>query len=191
MEGAPVSEIDFTSWMERMVSEEEQPGAAGHDPVTGLLDGASFLRELEAALVDCRKADRRLAVLLMAPGGLRFEGHPPRDLIVRFADRLLERGTRLRAAARLAGNRFAALVQDAEEPDGTERLMAGLVARMEREGAGLKAAQVSVPLGAGMFPRDGDDEMELLDAAQRGLWLMDRLSADWLDGDLWEAASCA
>ncbi len=153
--------------------------SAGLEPSTrigvdtgGVLDAGSLLKAVSAAVE--RSAEGGSIVLLLRP---RWEGSPaPRGWreaqLRRLAAGLRGVLDERHEVARMDHGCLAVLLRD----PGTPEEAAGLVRRVREELAVPGAGASRVGIGVAIHPRDGQSGPELIDAADRALWLFEKIS---------------
>jgi diguanylate cyclase (GGDEF)-like protein len=164
------------SWMLGVMSDSRLGnGAAGIDPLTGLSDRAMFEARLAAALNRPPRRRTGTAVLLCDIEGIRAVnqvlGHAIGEELLRAA------GRRLRAAvrdadlvARMAGEEFAILQCDVEEPNQAVALGERLVVLLGRPYLIAGETIVVTPrIGIAIAPADGNSCGELVRRAAMAL----------------------
>lgn len=147
--------------MERVVSE---------DPVTGLLNVRIFYEELATR----RAAGEPFTILLADLRGMRGlndqYGHPTGTEAVRVLAHVLRRAAgRDGALARLGSDEIAVLLPGTERERARE-IVAAAVERLDSEQVRLPDGTrfaVHASYGIAVFPEDGEDEVEVLSAAER------------------------
>lgn len=143
------------------------------DGLTGLANYRRLLDVLEAEIHRSRRTGRPFAVLLLDLDGLKTindrHGHLVGSrAICRLAGVLRVHCRAMDTAARYGGDEFALVLPEAGQE------AAGLVARRicERLAGDGESPQLSVSVGAAIFPQDGDTMEKLLGAADRALYHM-------------------
>ena len=157
------------SWMMAMVPETLlADGAAGFDPLTGLADRAMFVARLGAALDRPPRRRSGGAVLLCDIEGIRAVnqvlGHAIGEDLLRAAARRLQAAVRdADLVARLAGEEFAVLQSEVDDPERAAALGGRLVALLGRPYLIAGEVVVVTPrVGIAVAPADGDSAAELL-----------------------------
>lgn len=143
-------------------------GAAGFDPLTGLADRAMFEARLAASLDRPPRRRGGSAVLLCDIEGIRAVnqvlGHAIGEDLLRAAARRLQAAVRdADLVARLAGEEFAVLQSEVEDPDRATALGGRLVELLGRPYliAG-ESILVTPRIGIAVAPTDGSSAFELL-----------------------------
>ena len=150
---------------------------AAHDALTGLPNRARYIEQLERAIDDARRQQRRIAVLFIDADGFKAVndnfGHDIGDrLLIDMSQRL--RGA-LREAdyvGRLGGDEFAVLLTPLGSDD--DRLL--VQRKIERAVAApftVDASRVIRPqasIGHAIFPDHGDDAQALLRRADQAMY---------------------
>ena len=161
--------------LERKQHEEALEVLAVSDSLTGLANYRRFAAALQAEIERCERTRRPFAVLLLDLDGLkkindRFGHLVGSRAICRVAENLRHTCRTLDTPARFGGDEFAVLLPETEEEEARQA-----VARIvERLAADKENPQISVSLGAAIYPRDGITSETLLEAADRALYQMKR-----------------
>jgi diguanylate cyclase (GGDEF)-like protein len=154
----------------------QQEHLAGHDPLTGLPNRASFQTTLGDTLTSAERSGQPCSLFLIDLDGFKEVndtlGHGAGDeLLVAFAERLRSTTRVTGTVARLGGDEFAVILPDTEE-DGALRAAArvsrSLVAPLEVAGHTL-ALRASV--GISVFPRHAGDAETLLQLADVAMYV--------------------
>ncbi|MBF0370507.1 MAG: GGDEF domain-containing protein [Magnetococcales bacterium] len=156
-------------------------GLALQDPVTLLGNRRMFHEFLARTLGQCRRKERKVAVLLIEPTSLTERGSSSdeveRDLMLRaMADRLRHhlRGEDL--AFRVDHNMFVSFAPECGDEEQvlalTNRLYQFLVAPYTLEGG--KKVVLGLHIGISLFPESGEEVTDLLEASGRALDLAKR-----------------
>jgi diguanylate cyclase (GGDEF)-like protein/PAS domain S-box-containing protein len=160
---------------DRKVAEQRLSFLAYYDPLTRLPNRTAFLERFGAARVEARHHRRPLAVLSL--GVDRFGiinatmGHEIGDrLLIGLADILQAEMGREDMLARVSGDRFVVLLAGSGDRDG----MLAAVERIHTRAQATVAVNgdqvdLSVSVGAALFPRDGDDVETLIRHADAAL----------------------
>ncbi|HEY0934466.1 MAG TPA: bifunctional diguanylate cyclase/phosphodiesterase [Trebonia sp.] len=155
--------------------EEELKYRAFHDALTGLPNRLQFARQAAAALESARAAGRTAGVLVADLDDFKVVndtmGHGAGDeLLIAVANRLAATARQSDTVARLGGDQFALLVDDAADP-GAVDAFAERVLRAFTEPFALNAGRVlsSVTIGVATS-RDSGDADELLRHADLALY---------------------
>lgn len=150
---------------------------ARHDPLTGLLNRATFQEHLDLAVAAGTRNGAQAALLLLDLD--RFKevndtfGHDAGDALLREAAERLRAALRgSDALARLGGDEFAALVPAGYEADeNAEQLARRVVAVMGQPFAiGEQEARIGASVGVALCPLHGRDAEALLKAADLALY---------------------
>jgi len=163
---------------------EQAQHAATHDPLTGLLNRATFVAQVTHELARSARDRRSAAVLFLDIDGFkevndRF-GHPTGDaLLVQIGQRLRARLRAEDVIARFGGDEFLVLAVDlAGDGDGDgdgDKAADAVTADITRALAEPFALAdspipVSVSIGAALSPRDGSSSAELIAAADAAMY---------------------
>lgn len=159
--------VNYRDISERRSLEEQLRYQAFHDALTGLPNRALFMDRLEHALKRARRDDPALAVMFVDLDDFKAVndslGHGAGDeILVKVAERL---GRTLRdsdTAARMGGDEFAVLIEDAREPHSPgyvgERLLKALRDRFEINGQSVRLSG-SVGIAVYQGPENSADEL--------------------------------
>jgi len=156
--------------------QEELYYLAHFDSLTGVPNRVLFWDRLQHA---CREAHRRktqVGVLFVDVDDFKdindSLGHAEGDAVLREIVRRFSAAAReADTVARLAGDEFAVLVADLQNPDDMDRLVARLM-EATREPIGLSSGprQVRVSVGGAIFPTDDTDVSRLLAKADAAMY---------------------
>jgi diguanylate cyclase (GGDEF)-like protein/PAS domain S-box-containing protein len=158
--------INYRDISERRQLEDELRHQAFHDSLTGLANRALFTDRLEHALSLGRRSRHRLAVLFLDLDDFKTIndslGHGEGDLLlVAVAARLRDAVRAGDTIARMGGDEFAILVEDASNGspmEVAERLMATLQAPFERSGKEL-FVHGSIGVAVSASPKETPEEL--------------------------------
>ncbi|CAN5540040.1 hypothetical protein BH18ACT8_BH18ACT8_02320 [soil metagenome] len=131
----------------------EMTHLAQHDALTDLVNRASFLRQVDAALASCRMRPGQVAVLFCDLDGFKtvndWFGHAAGDaLLVEVAHTLRDCIGRRGTVARLGGDEFAVLVEAAETVDDLRALTDGVLeAADQRYEVGGRCVEITTSVG--------------------------------------------
>ncbi|MFO1071428.1 MAG: EAL domain-containing protein [Geminicoccaceae bacterium] len=161
---------------ERRRSEARVRHLLAHDALTNLPNRILLFDRLEAALARCRRFGGRAAVLVFDVD--RFKaindhyGHPLGDLLLReLAERVRSTIRATDTAARLGGDEFAIVSPDMGEPGKVEILAQRLLEACARPfHLGEQQLEVSISIGAALYPEHGEQSDALLRAADAALY---------------------
>ncbi len=164
--------LDVTA---RRQAREELARQAFQDRLTGIGNRAQFDDRLSLALAQAKRHDRRLAIFYLDLDGFKpindTFGHDAGDHLLRdIASRLAKSFRQEDTLARLGGDEFALLLFDLEVTEAIQigESMLRLIAQpVDHEGDTLK---VTASLGISFYPESGDNQGELLRAADRALY---------------------
>ena len=159
---------------------------ARHDALTGLLNRASLIAEIEHELADADARTDRAAVLLIDLD--RFKpindtfGHAAGDgVLIEVAQRLRSTVRPDDVVARLGGDEFVILLRDAGSAalvrEVGRRIVLSLGHEMDIEGHRLR---VGASIGCAMWPQDARDVDGLLSAADLAMYRSKRSAHDRL-----------
>ena len=141
---------------------------ANIDPLTGLMNRASFDRALTDALARALRFGTEVALLFMDLDGFKSvndkNGHPAGDCLLKeVADRLINSVREDDLLARYGGDEFVVLLESLSEPDVvhaiTTRIIDTLSAPLAVDEGNV---QLSVSIGVAFFPDHARDAGELV-----------------------------
>jgi diguanylate cyclase (GGDEF)-like protein len=151
-------------------------GLATTDSLTGVLNRGAFEQRLQGELARARRYARPLGVLTFDVEGLKAindaHGHSAGDDVLRSVAGVLTQSIRDHdVCGRMGGDEYAVLVTE-QDRAGTEKVLQRIAAQMPtcRADVGLRTPW-GLSAGIATFPRDGEGVRELLDAADRRLYL--------------------
>jgi len=166
----------FTDLSRQPRIEERIRRLAYYDVLTHLPNRQLFMDRLDLALVQVRRHGARLALLYLdldrfKPINDNF-GHPVGDRVLQiFAARLQSCVRHGDTCARLGGDEFTALLLDIHREEDVvqvaEKVWQGLQSPFEVEG---EMFDVSVSIGAALYPQHGEDAATLLGNADRAMY---------------------
>jgi diguanylate cyclase (GGDEF)-like protein/PAS domain S-box-containing protein len=148
---------------------------AQYDALTDLPNRALLSDRLERAILDARRGDRELAVLLLDLDEFKLVndtlGHSAGDELLKQVAARLRNCVRDRdTVARLGGDEFVIAVPLREELDATEvaeRVLASLQPSVQVAGRDVTARP---SIGISMFPQDGQSTEALMEAADTAMY---------------------
>jgi diguanylate cyclase (GGDEF)-like protein len=145
------------------------------DPLTGLSNYRTLINVMETEMQRSRRTGRPFAVLLLDLDGLKVindeHGHLVGSrAICRLASVLRIHSRSMDTAARYGGDEFAVVLPEAGDEAATA-VGRRICERLEKDG---EFPQVTVSVGAAVFPRDGETIDGLFGAADRALYGMKR-----------------
>jgi diguanylate cyclase (GGDEF)-like protein/PAS domain S-box-containing protein len=148
---------------------------AQYDALTDLPNRALLSDRLERAILDARRGDRELAVLLLDLDEFKLVndtlGHSAGDELLKQVAARLRNCVRDRdTVARLGGDEFVIAVPLREELDATEvaeRVLASLQPSVQVAGRDVTARP---SIGISMFPQDGQSTEALMQAADTAMY---------------------
>jgi diguanylate cyclase (GGDEF)-like protein len=147
-----------------------------HDDLTGLPNRTQFLERASALLASRRRADQKVAVLLMDLDHFKEVndtlGHQTGDeLLIEVARRLRELTRTDDIAARLGGDEFALLLTDVLDQEqalaAAHRLIEGLGTPVRLHGVDL---EIQCSIGVAVSPDHGTDVTQLLQRADVAMY---------------------
>jgi diguanylate cyclase (GGDEF)-like protein len=145
------------------------------DPLTGLANYRTLINVMDSEMQRSRRTGRPFAVLLLDLDGLKAindqNGHLVGSrAICRLAHVLRIHSRAMDTAARYGGDEFAVVLPEAGE-EAAAAVSKRICERLARDG---EAPQVTVSVGAAVFPRDGETIDALFNVADRALYRMKR-----------------
>jgi diguanylate cyclase (GGDEF)-like protein len=150
--------------------------AALTDPLTGVLNRRGFLEAGERELDRARRYGHPLALAFVDIRGLKgvndTEGHLAGDKLLKQVTMLLTESARTHdLVGRIGGDELAVLLAE-QSVDGAEAMTQRVQAQIPayRASLGLVTGW-DLTIGTATFPEDGNDLEQLLDAADRRLYL--------------------
>ena len=168
---------------ERKALEAEIVYRAHHDALTGLANRGAFTDRLEQALARARRTEVPVGLLMLDLDDFKpvndTHGHHAGDVVLVEVARRLEGSTRATdLAARIGGDEFAVILEDAGDRDEVAELAARLVAAIAEPVALPSGATVRVSACVGVASSaTADDADALLRAADQHLYASKRTRA--------------
>jgi diguanylate cyclase (GGDEF)-like protein len=156
---------------EHMRTTERIRQIAVTDPLTGLANYRRLLEVLDAEIKRSDRTGRPFALLLLDLDGLKMINDALGHLIgsralCRLADVLSSQSRSIDTAARYGGDEFAVVM-----PEAGRRAAEQLALRIQGQLAGeTEYPELSVSVGAAVFPASGNNAEELLRAADTALY---------------------
>ncbi len=143
------------------------------DPLTGLSNYRTLINVMESEVQRSRRTGRPFSVLLLDLDGLKAindqHGHLVGSrAICRLASVLRMHSRAMDTAARYGGDEFAVVLPEAGE-EAASSVSRRICERLSKDG---EFPQVSVSVGAAVFPRDGETIDALFNTADRALYGM-------------------
>jgi diguanylate cyclase (GGDEF)-like protein len=165
----------------RKLSEEQIAWLAYHDSLTGLPNKRLFGERVDQAIINARRHDRKVAVLVLDLDGFKLIndtlGHPVGDLLLKaIAGRLLEclRSSDLTEAqhvARLGGDEFTILFDDVEQLSHITRILPRITSTIAQPLLlGDQELVISSSMGIAVYPQDGEDADQLIKNADAAMY---------------------
>ncbi|HEX9446574.1 MAG TPA: EAL domain-containing protein, partial [Dongiaceae bacterium] len=161
---------------ERRATEERIRHMANHDALTGLPNRTLFQDRLAQAVARSKRGAATAAVLCLDLDRFKnindISGHDVGDELLRQVGQRLANSIRADdTVARLSGDEFAVIQVGVAHPDGpailADRLVKVLAQPFEIAGHQLV---IGTSIGISLFPGDGEDDEELLRAADTALY---------------------
>ena len=149
------------------------------DDLTGLFNRRHFFEQLEKEVQRARRYRRAFALLLLDLDGFKgyndTYGHLQGDEALREVARLLLASTRRAdTVARFGGEEFIILLPEITAPGAlvvAEKIRAAVAAYPFAGRAPQPGGRLTATLGLASYPTDAEDGLELLDRADRALYL--------------------
>ena len=162
---------------ERRQAEERIRNLAVTDALTGLANYGKLIDVLDSEIKRSNRTGRSFAVLLMDLDGLKRindqHGHlTGSGALRRIADILRVYCRDTDTAARYGGDEFALVISEG----GSKQAQQVALRIRERVSQDAGIPPLSISVGAAAYPQDGSTREELLEAADRELYAMKRLS---------------
>ncbi|HEY9036236.1 MAG TPA: EAL domain-containing protein [Pseudomonadales bacterium] len=153
---------------EKIKAEENLDWLSGHDPLTGLMNRARFEEELEQVLAASQRYDHSGALLMINLDQFKdindSSGHQVGDEMLRMVSaRLIESAQAGDMVARIGGDEFAVIVQEADEVsagEAADRLCRSLMqVALTSE---TRVHRISASIGVALFPAHGMYKADIL-----------------------------
>ncbi|HVJ34579.1 MAG TPA: EAL domain-containing protein [Terriglobia bacterium] len=161
---------------DRKAAEERIRFMANHDSLTGLPNRTLFQDRLTQAVARSKRGASTAAVLCLDLDRFKnvndISGHDVGDELLRQVAQRLTRSVRADdTVARLSGDEFAIIQVGVAHPDGPAILADRLVKVLAQPfDIGGHQVMISTSLGIALYPGDGEDDEELLRAADTALY---------------------
>ncbi len=158
-------------------SQDDLRNIAIRDPLTGLYNHREFFRLLQEEVDRSCRYERALALLMMDLDKFKDindkEGHLVGDQVLRHVARIIRAQIRKSDhASRYGGDEFAVLLPETDLPEAfefAERLQKTVAGRPLRLRSGERL-HVALSIGVASFPKNASTSMELVAAADQGLY---------------------
>jgi len=148
-----------------------------HDPLSGLPNRRLFLERLEQAVARTRRFNSAAALLFVDLNEFKQindrYGHSFGDQVLQnIAGLIAETVRETDTVARFGGDEFVVLLEDLEHAELADEVAERIVTRLrEPLPLGNRVLRVGVSVGISLCPRHGDRPEDLLDAADRAMYL--------------------
>ena len=175
-EGGDLRVVAVRDISERKAAEERIRHMANHDALTGLPNRNLFQDRLTRAVARSKRGTSTAALLCLDLDRFKnvndISGHDVGDELLRQVAQRLTNSVRADdTVARLSGDEFAIIQVGVAHPDGpailADRLVKNLAQPFEIDG---HQVTISTSLGISLYPGDGEDDEELLRAADTALY---------------------
>ena len=166
----------FGGMRRKLVVNEKLASSAQYDDLTGLLNRAALLKQLEQAIQHAERTDSVLAVLFVDLDRFKHVndsfGHEVGDaLLINVATCLRDSIRKDDLVARLGGDEFVVVLRDLSEPKAAalvaDKLVKRISAPWEIRG---KLVHVSASIGISLYPTDGRDVATLTTCADSAMY---------------------
>jgi diguanylate cyclase (GGDEF)-like protein len=157
---------------------------ASLDPLTGLMNRASFDRALELAIAHAARAHSPAAVLFMDLDGFKTvndqRGHAVGDLLLReVAARIMTSVREDDLLARYGGDEFVVLLEQLTDPHVVHAIASRVIEALSHPfSADGLTVRLSVSIGVALFPEHGASAEELLACADAAMYEAKRNGGD-------------
>ncbi|HKJ75795.1 MAG TPA: diguanylate cyclase [Gammaproteobacteria bacterium] len=174
----------FTDISERKAYEERLTQMAYHDALTGLPNRVLFRDRLAQQVAVATRRDRPFALLYLDLDGFKAvndrHGHAAGDqLLMCVAERLRAITRDSDTVARLSGDEFALLLDDARDRQAVDEVRRKVCNALEAPLAlGGKTLSIGASIGSALFPGDGRDAEELLLRADQDMYRFKKARPD-------------
>lgn len=157
-------------------SNRELEHLSSHDQLTGLPNRRSYDERIAAALHRAAEHDATVGLLFMDLNDFKqindSHGHGAGDkLLLAIAQRLQQNVRETDLVARLGGDEFAVVLEDVESAEQVTRIAHKLAQAMEQPVAIRRhPLTVGASIGIATFPRDGRQQQELEEKADKAMY---------------------
>ncbi len=157
---------------------DELDEIASHDSLTGLINRSSFEFQFQQMVERAQRYNEQLALLYLDLDGFKqindTLGHAVGDQVLQSVSAVFSRQVRDNdIVGRIGGDEFAIVISHV----GTEQRVGEIAERILREIKrpieleGQPAVQIGISIGVALYPKDGRSEEELLQAADRAMYI--------------------
>ena len=157
-------------------AEERLSFLAHHDSLTGLPNRLLFQSSLEQAIIEARRAQRKVAVMLLDLDRFKLVndtlGHAAGDQLLKLVAARLRDAVRAEdTVSRLGGDEFTIILREIDHPEDLAPLAEKIIRAVERPLA-LRGQDVSigVSIGISLFPDDGNTVDSLATTADTAMY---------------------
>ena len=161
--------------------EQQLRDLAHHDPLTGLPNRLLFQDRLSQAVFQATRYHKGAAVLYIDLDNFKpindALGHDVGDFVLQEVARRLQACVRKEdTAARLGGDEFAVVLALVDGPEGVGKVAAKIVDSLgeplvDEDGRPIEH-RLGASIGAAVFPQDGDTPNDLLERADKAMYLV-------------------
>ena len=169
--------IAFTSDITESKRQQQQLERMAHyDALTDIPNRVLLADRLHQAIAHARRNENELALVYLDLDGFKeindTHGHETGDqLLVAIAHRLRNTLRESDTLARLGGDEFIAVLSDLKKPNECEAALSRLLAVANTPfEIGQHTLQLSISIGAALFPRDGEDAETLTRRADQAMY---------------------
>jgi diguanylate cyclase (GGDEF)-like protein/PAS domain S-box-containing protein len=166
----------FSDISERKAFEEHISYLAHHDPLTGLANRVALDLHLERAMAAARREKSGLCLILLDLDDFKpvndRHGHAVGDELLVFVARRMQSMIReADLAVRLGGDEFVILLEGMQRHEDTGRVARALLEELSRPySVGGAELRVTPSIGVACYPRDGEDGLTLMRAADAAMY---------------------
>jgi diguanylate cyclase (GGDEF)-like protein len=157
---------------------------ASLDPLTGLMNRASFDRALELAVARAARTQAQFALLFMDLDGFKLvndeRGHRAGDVLLKeVATRIMSCVREDDLLARYGGDEFVVLLDQLASPELVDAIASRVIEALSRSFTleGL-TVRLSISIGVALFPEHGAEPAELLARADAAMYAAKRQGGD-------------
>ena len=166
----------WTDVTERRKAEETIRDLAMSDSLTGLANRYRFHADIERALVDAKRQNDRVALLMLDLDKLKNVndefGHSVGDILLKqVAGRLVACARETDTVARLGGDEFAVVMTHMDDVEAPAHLAERIIESMAKSfDLGEHAVEIGTSIGISVYPDDDEDVEPLIRKADSALY---------------------